>query len=203
MRFAVLVSGRGSNLQALLDAEARGLIAPAEIAVVLSNRPKAPAIARAQHADKPVVVVNHRRHDDRDSFETAMLIALEPYRVEAIVLAGFMRILGEHFVSAFPDRIINTHPSLLPAFPGLNAPAQAVEHGVKVSGCTVHFVDFGVDTGPIIAQVAVPVKDDDDAAALHERIRAREHELLPEVTRLMAAGRIAIRDRRVHVTTSA
>ena len=198
MRFAVLVSGRGSNLQALLDAEARGRIAPAEIAVVLCNRPKAPAIARAQHADKPVVVVNHREHPDRTGFEAAMLAALEPYRVEAVVLAGFMRILGEHFVSAFPDRIINTHPSLLPAFPGLDAPAQALEHGVKVSGCTVHLVDFGVDTGPIIAQVAVPVEEGDDAEALHERIKAREHELLPEVTRQMAAGLLEVRDGRVH-----
>ena len=198
MRFAVLVSGQGSNLQALLDAETRGAMAPAEIAVVLSNRPKAPAIERARQAGKPVEIVDHKKYDGRKNFEEAMLAALRPHRVEAVVLAGFMRILGERFVSAFPNRIINTHPSLLPAFPGLHAPKQALEHGVKISGCTVHFVDFGVDTGPIIAQAAVEVLDSDQPESLHERIKAKEHQLLPEVARLMAAGRLQCNDRRVH-----
>ncbi|MCG8419561.1 MAG: phosphoribosylglycinamide formyltransferase [Proteobacteria bacterium] len=197
MRFAVLVSGHGSNLFALLEAEARGALAPAEIAVVLSNRPDAPALDRAQKFAKPTVIVDHRDYAGRDDFEAAMLAALDPYRVEAVVLAGFMRILETRFVSAFPNRIINTHPALLPSFPGLDAPAQAIEYGVKQSGCSVHFVDLGVDTGPIIAQVAVPVLDDDDAGSLHERIKAREHELLPEVVQLLAAGRLQCVGRRV------
>lgn len=197
MRFAVLVSGNGSNLQALLDAEAAGTLAPAEIAVVLSNRPGAYALERARAAGKPVLCVDHRDHGDRHAFEEAMLAALADHRVEAVVLAGFMRVLTARFINAFPRRILNTHPSLLPAFPGIDAAHQALAHGVKMTGCTVHLVDHGVDTGPIVAQACVPVLDDDDAATLQRRIQAEEHALLPQATRMLAAGLLLCEGRRV------
>lgn len=199
MRFAVLVSGQGTNLQALLDAAGRGELAPAEIALVLSNKPAVPALARAAAAGVATAVVDHRGYPDRRAFEEAMLAELRSARIDGIVLAGFMRILTEHFVSAFPHRILNTHPALCPAFPGVNAPQQALDYGVKVTGCTVHLVDTGVDTGPIVAQAAVAVLDGDDATSLHDRIRAHEHRLLPEATRLLAAGRLAVEGRRVRL----
>jgi phosphoribosylglycinamide formyltransferase-1 len=199
MRFAVLVSGQGTNLQALLDAAGRGELAPAEVALVLSNKPDVPALARAAAAGVATAVVDHRGYPDRRGFEDAMLAELGAAGIEAIVLAGFMRILTEHFVAAFPQRILNTHPALCPAFPGVNAPQQALDYGVKVTGCTVHLVDTGVDTGPIVAQAAVPVLDDDDASSLHDRIRVHEHRLLPEATRLLAAGRLAVEGRRVRI----
>ncbi len=207
MRVAVLASGRGSNLQALLDAQEAGRLAPAEVVAVVSNNPGAGALARAERAGVPALCVDHRGHrdhrghggrDGRDEFERALLAALAPHAIDAVALAGFMRILGATFLGAFPGRVVNTHPSLLPAFPGLSAPAQALAHGVRVSGCTVHFVDAGVDTGPIIAQAAVPVEDDDDAASLHLRIQAEEHRLLPEVMRMLAAGELLCEGRRVY-----
>lgn len=197
MRFAVLVSGRGSNLQALLDAAARGELAPAEIALVLSNQPDAPALERARHAGAPAIALDHRGFASREDFDQAMLDRLAEHRIEAVVLAGFMRVLSARFIAAYPRRIINTHPSLLPAFPGLRAVEQALAHGVKVAGCTVHFVDGGVDTGPIIAQACVPVLDSDDAASLHQRIQAREHELLPRAARLVARGALHCHGRAV------
>lgn len=197
MRFAVLVSGRGTNLQALLDAEAAGRLAPAEIAVVVSHRPGAPAMDRAVAAGKPAVCVDHREYPGRAAFEDALLALLAEHRVEAVVLAGFMRILTARFLDAFPLRILNTHPSLLPAFPGVDAPAQALAHGVKVTGCTVHFVDAGLDSGPIVAQACVPVREGDDVARLHRRILAEEHALLPEATRMLAAGELLCDGRRV------
>lgn len=197
MRFAVLVSGSGTNLQALLDAESRGALAPATIAVVVSNRPGVMALARAERAGKPAVCVDHRAYASREAFEDAVLAVLAAHAVEAVVLAGFMRILTARFLDRFPHRILNTHPSLLPAFPGVDAVAQALAYGVKVTGCTVHFVDAGVDTGPIIAQACVPVHDDDDATQLHDRIRALEHALLPEAARMLAAGALLCDGRRV------
>jgi phosphoribosylglycinamide formyltransferase-1 len=197
MRLAVLVSGSGTNLQALLDAEKAGRLAPAAIAVVVSNRPGVMALQRAGDAGKPAVCVNHRAHASREAFEDAMLAVLHAHAVEAVVLAGFMRVLTARFLGAFPHRIVNTHPSLLPAFPGVDAVPQALAHGVKVTGCTVHFVDAGVDTGPIIAQSCVPVLDDDDEQRLHARIRAEEHALLPEVARMLAAGELLCDGRRV------
>jgi phosphoribosylglycinamide formyltransferase 1 len=199
VRFAVLVSGQGSNLQALLDAQARGELSPAEIALVVSNRPGAPALSRAAAAGVRAVLVDHMHHPNRRSFEDALLIELRAAEIEAVVLAGFMRILTEHFVAAFPMRILNTHPALCPSFAGVNAPRQALDYGVKVTGCTVHLVDTGVDTGPIVFQAAVPVEDNDDEARLHERIRWHEHALLPEATRLLAAGRLRVEGRRVRI----
>ena len=196
MKIGVLVSGAGTNLQALLDAQARGELAPAEIAVVVSNKREAPALARAAAAGVPTEIVEHAGLA-RTEFETRLLDALARHSVEAVVLAGFMRVLTAHFVERFPLRVVNTHPSLLPAFPGADAPAQALAHGVKLSGVTVHFVDTSVDGGPIIAQVAVPVEDGDDAPALHARIQREEHRLLPGVVQRLAAGELSCQGRIV------
>lgn len=196
MRIGVLVSGQGTNLQALLDAQARGELAPATIAVVIANNPGAPALARATAAGVPSAVVDHRGRE-RAVFEEALLAVLAQHGVEAVVLAGFMRVLTAHFLDRFPLRVINTHPSLLPAFPGVDAPAQAIAHGVKLSGLTVHFVDASLDGGPIIAQVAVPVAPDDDAATLHARIQVEEHRVLPGVVRRLAAGELTCQGRTV------
>jgi phosphoribosylglycinamide formyltransferase-1 len=196
MKLGVLVSGAGTNLQALLDAQARGELAPAEIAVVVSNKRDAPALARAAAAGVPAEVVEHGGLA-RDEFERRLLDALARHAAEAVVLAGFMRVLTAGFVERFPQRIINTHPSLLPAFPGAGAPAQAIAHGVKLSGVTVHFVDASVDGGPIIAQVAVPVADGDDARTLHARIQREEHRLLPIVVQRLAAGQLSCQGRIV------
>jgi phosphoribosylglycinamide formyltransferase-1 len=196
MKFGVLVSGTGTNLQALLDAQARGELAPAQISLVISNQPDAPALARAAAAGVPAELVEHRGLD-RVAFESRLLGALARHGVEAVVLAGFMRVLTAHFVERFPLRILNTHPSLLPAFPGVDAPAQALAYGVKLAGCTVHFVDATVDGGPIIAQAAVPVADGDDARTLHARIQREEHRLLPIVVQRLAAGELSCQGRIV------
>ena len=197
MNVAVLVSGQGTNLGALLAAQAAGALAPARIAVVVSNRPDVGALARAAAAGVPAVVVDHRGFADRADFERALVAALAGHAIDAVVLAGFMRILTPTFLGAFPGRVINTHPALCPAFPGTDAPAQALAHGVKVTGVTVHFVDAGVDTGPIIAQRAVPVRPDDDARSLHARIQIEEHRLLPAVVQALAAGRLRCDGRTV------
>lgn len=197
MRVGVLVSGTGTNLQALLDAEARGELAPASITVVISNRPGVQALERARRASKPAIVVDHRAYPDRQTFEDALFRELSAHGVELVVLAGFMRVLTEHFVGRYPLRIVNTHPSLLPAFPGAKAAAEAVAHGVKLSGVTIHFVDASLDGGPIIAQVAVPVLPTDDAAALQARIQQQEHVLLPATVRRLAAGELACQGRLV------
>jgi len=200
MRIGVLVSGRGTNLAALLAAEEAGALAPAEIVAVISNRPDVRALDIAREAGKPAVVIDHKLFGaDRAGFERALLAALAGFDVEAVVLAGFMRVLTATFVDAFPQRIVNTHPALLPAFPGTDAPAQAIAHGVKLAGVTVHFVDGGVDTGPIIAQRAVPVLPGDDAASLHARIQVEEHQLLPAVVRALAQGRLVCEGRNVAV----
>ena len=196
MKIGVLVSGTGTNLQALLDAQARGELAPAEIAVVISNKRDVPALARAAAAGVPAEVVEHRGLE-RAVFEARLLDVLARHGVEAVVLAGFMRVLTSQFVDRFPLRIVNTHPALLPAFPGVDAPAQALAYGVKLAGVTVHFVDATVDGGPIIAQAAVPVEDGDDARALHARIQREEHRLLPIVVRGLAAGELSCQGRIV------
>jgi phosphoribosylglycinamide formyltransferase 1 len=196
MRIGVLVSGAGTNLQALLDAQARGELAPAAIAAVVSNKADAPALERAVRAGVPAEIVDHRGLP-RELFEDRLLAALAAHGVEAVVLAGFMRVLTARFVERFPYRIVNTHPSLLPAFPGIDAIARTIAHGVKLTGVTVHFVDASLDGGPIIAQVAVPVEDGDDLAALRARIQAEEHRLLPRVVQRLAAGRLSCQGRHV------
>lgn len=179
----VLVSGTGTNLQALLDAEARGELAPGTIRAVICNNPGAAAIARATAANKPVHLVDHRGRS-RAAFEDAILAALGP--VDLVILAGFMRVLTSHFLDRFPGRVVNTHPSLLPAFPGIDAPAQAIAAGASTTGVTVHFVDATVDGGPIISQIPVAVLPNDTPATLHARIQAEEHKLLPRIVRELA-----------------
>jgi phosphoribosylglycinamide formyltransferase 1 len=195
MRIGVLVSGTGTNLQALIDAQAAGALAPAELAVVISNKPGVAALDRAARAAIPAEVVEHG--SERAAFEDRLLAVLAAHRVEAVVLAGFMRVLTAHFIARFPLRIVNTHPSLLPAFPGVDAAAQAVAYGVKLSGATVHFVDASLDGGPIIAQVAVAVEPGDDAHALQARIQREEHRLLPAIVQRLAAGQLSCEGRVV------
>ncbi|HPH68123.1 MAG TPA: phosphoribosylglycinamide formyltransferase [Kofleriaceae bacterium] len=197
MRVGVLVSGNGTNLQALLDAAARNELGVAQIAVVISNIPNVPALARAQRAQVPHAVVAHRDFASREAFDRAMAAELDAHQVEAVVLAGFMRILSPWFVARYPARIINTHPSLLPAFPGKDAPAQALAYGAKLSGVSVHFVDASLDGGPLIAQRAVPVRADDTAHSLHLRIQQQEHALLPSVVKALASGALTVSGRHV------
>jgi len=189
LSLGVLVSGNGTNLQAILDACAEGSL-DARVACVVSNRTDAMALERASRASVPALAIRHQTFENREAFDRALISALREHGAEWIVLAGFMRVLTPEFLRAFPGRVVNVHPSLLPAFPGVNSQRQAFEHGVKVTGCTVHFVDEGVDSGPIIAQRAVDVLPGDDLAALTERIHAAEHELLVSVLRDIAAGRV-------------
>jgi phosphoribosylglycinamide formyltransferase 1 len=197
MNLAVLASGSGTNLQALLDAAARGELGPARLAVVGTNVPACAALARAARAGVPTIALDHKGFAAREAFDQALLQRLEPYAVQAVVLAGFMRLLSPVFLRAFPGKVINIHPALLPAFPGVNAQLRAFEHGVKLAGCTVHFVDEGTDSGPIIAQAAVPVLPDDDEQRLRLRILAEEHRLLPAAVRALAEGRLRVSGRRV------
>jgi phosphoribosylglycinamide formyltransferase-1 len=199
MKVAVLVSGNGTNLQALLDAGTRGDLGPARISLVGSNRPGCPALARAERAGVPSFALDHRSYPSRAGFDQDVQERITAAGVQLVVLAGFMRILTAEFVQAFAGRMINIHPALLPAFPGLHPQRQALDHGVKVSGATVHFVEEGADTGPIIAQAAVPVLDDDDEESLTRRIFAEEHRLLPAVVRAIAEGRVRLEGRRVRV----
>ena len=199
MRFGVLVSGSGTNLQALLDAEQAGMLAPARIACVISNRPDAAALERARVAGKPAITVEHKAFGSREAFEEVLCETLAQHGVEAIVLAGFMRVLTPRFLGAFPDRVINIHPSLLPAFPGIDGPRQAFEYGARWAGCTVHFVDPSVDGGAVILQEAVPIGDDDTVEDLRARILEREHVILPRAVQLLASGRLMREGRRVRV----
>ena len=198
LRVGVLVSGRGSNLQALLDASARREY-PAEVVVVISDRERAPALDRARAAGVEALFVNPKDFADRESFDLALVRELTARRVDLACNAGFMRILSAAYVRAFAGKAMNIHPSLLPAFPGLHAQRQALEHGAKVAGVTVHFVDEGLDAGPIILQASVPVLPDDTEESLSARILAEEHRLYPEAVRLFAEGRLAIVGRRVLV----
>jgi phosphoribosylglycinamide formyltransferase-1 len=199
LRVGVLVSGRGSNLQALLDASARADY-PAEVVVVISDRERAAALERARAAGVEALFVNPKDFADREAFDRALVRELTARRVGLVCSAGFMRILSSAFTRAFAGRAMNIHPSLLPAFPGLHAPRQALEHGAKVAGATVHFLDDGaVDTGPIILQASVPVRPDDTEDTLSTRILAEEHRLYPEAVRLFAEGRLSVVGRRVLV----
>ncbi|MFQ5973793.1 MAG: phosphoribosylglycinamide formyltransferase [Alphaproteobacteria bacterium] len=190
LRLGVLISGRGTNLQALIDACAAPDY-PAEIAVVVSNRPGAPGLERAAKADVPAVTLDDRRFESRNAFEHALTQELEAARVELVCLAGFMRLLSPSFVAAWEGRAINIHPSLLPAFKGLEAQDQAVAAGVRISGCTVHFVTAEMDAGPPIVQAAVPVHPDDGADELAARILEAEHRCYPWAVRLIAEGKVA------------
>ena len=198
LALGVLASGRGSNLQAILDACARPGF-PARVAVVISDRERAPALDRARAASVEALWVNPKDFADREAFDLALVRALDLHGVGLVCHAGFMRILSPAYVRAFAGRALNIHPSLLPAFPGLHAQRQALDHGVKVAGATVHFVDESVDTGPIVAQAAVPVAPGDTEETLAARILVQEHRLYPEAIRLFAEGRLRIQGRRVIV----
>jgi len=193
MRVAVFVSGSGSNLQAIIDAS----IPSIEIALVFSNNPDAYALKRAEKHGIPTLVINHRDFKSREEFEGEILRHLGPLGIELIALAGFMRILSPVFVKAYGNRIVNLHPALLPSFPGIHSARQAIEAGVKFTGCTVHFVDEDVDSGPIILQAVVPVEDDDDEDSLLRKIHAEEHRIYPEAIRLISEGKIRIEGKRV------
>lgn len=188
LRVAVLVSGGGTNLQALLDHGSPSF----RVACVASNRPGAYALERAAAHGVPTVVVDHKQFPDRPAFERALLQALAPHRPELVVLAGFMRVLSPTLIEAFERRIVNVHPALCPAFPGMHAARQALAAGARVTGCTVHLVDVGVDTGPILAQAAVPILDDDDEERLQRRIQQQEHRLFPRVIEAIADGRVTV-----------
>ena len=197
-RLGVLGSGRGSNFVAIADAIAAGKL-PAEVAIVLSDVESAGILAQARERGVPAQFIPPGKFRTKleDEAELAMVEALRMARVDLIVLAGFMRVLKGEFLRAFEGRIVNVHPSLLPSFPGLQAWKQALDHGVKVAGCTVHFVDAGVDSGAIIGQQPVPVLDQDTAESLHERIQAAEHELYPQCVAAIARGEIRVAGRRV------
>jgi phosphoribosylglycinamide formyltransferase 1 len=199
MRLAVLVSGSGTNLQALLDAIAGDPAFGGEVVVVGSDRPDAGGLRRAEAAGIATVVQELSAHPDRATWEAALRGELEHHTPDAVVLAGFMRILSAGFLAGWPDRVINTHPSLLPAFRGAHAVREALAHGVKLTGSTVHLVDEQVDHGPIVAQRAVEVRADDTEDALHERIKAVEHELLPACVRLLCQGRLEVVGRQVTI----
>jgi phosphoribosylglycinamide formyltransferase 1 len=197
LRVGVLASGRGSNLQALLDASARPDY-PAEVVLVISDRERAAALDRARAAGVEALFVNPKDFGDRQAFDLALVREFTARRVGLVCNAGYMRILSTAYVRAFAGRAMNIHPSLLPAFPGLHAQRQALEHGAKVAGATVHFVDEGpVDTGPIILQASVPVQPEDTEDSLSARILAEEHRLYPEAVRLFAEGRLEVVGRRV------
>ena len=191
MRLAVLVSGSGTNLQAILDA-ARERRLQAEVAVVVSNRAAAKALDRARDAGVEALVLGHKEFASREAYDAALVALLRARGVDLVVLAGFMRIVTPVLLDAFPDRVVNIHPSLLPAFPGLDAQQQAFSAGVAVSGCTVHLVDGGMDTGPILAQAVVPVHAADDVDAVRARILVEEHRLLPEVLQWFVEGRVSV-----------
>ena len=198
LRLAVLASGRGSNLAAILDACRRPGY-PARVVVVVSDREGAPALERAREAGAEAVFLDPKAYGDRSAYDAALLATLERHRPGLVCLAGFMRVLTPTFVRAWAGRLMNIHPSLLPAFPGLHAQRQALEYGVRIAGVTVHFVDEGVDTGPIIVQASVPVLPDDSEDSLSARILGEEHRLYPEAIRLFAEGRLVIVGRRVLV----
>ena len=192
----VLVSGSGTNLQAIVDRIGAGRL-DCRLSIVVSNRPGAPGLARAEAAGIPTRVIDHRGFAKREDFDAALADALRAAGVELVVLAGFDRLVTTVLLEAFPLRIMNIHPALLPAFPGLHVQRKAVDHGVKVAGCTVHFVDEGVDTGPIIIQAAVPVYDDDTEETLSARILQQEHRIYPRAIQLFAEGRLEVQGRRV------
>jgi phosphoribosylglycinamide formyltransferase-1 len=197
-RIVVLASGRGSNFQAMIDAIAAGKV-PASCVALITDNPKAYAIERAGKADIPVRVVDFAAFPTREAYEQALLAAMQEARADLYVLAGYMRILSPEIVRAFPGKMVNIHPALLPSFTGLHAQRQAVLHGVKVSGCTVHFVDESLDGGPIILQNAVPVLDNDDEDSLADRILEKEHICYPEAIRLFCEDRLEIVGRKVRV----
>lgn len=195
-RIGVLLSGRGSNFEALADSIAAGRLPGAQIVLVISNREDAPGLLRAAERQIPARVIPSKGLQ-RDAYDNLVIAELKRAGVELVCLAGFMRLLSPYFVASFPQRILNIHPSLLPSFPGLEAQRQALEYGVKFSGCTVHLVDENLDAGPIVAQSIVPVRDDDTDESLSARILAEEHRIYTDAVRLILSGNYRIQGRRV------
>jgi phosphoribosylglycinamide formyltransferase-1 len=200
-RIGVLLSGRGSNFEALAESIVAGRIPNAEIALVVSNRENAPGIGRARKRGIEARVIPSKGLE-REAYDKLVAAGLQERKVDLVCLAGYMRLLSPYFVAAFPNRILNIHPSLLPAFPGLEAQRQALEHGAKFSGCTVHFVDENLDAGPIVLQSAVPIEDGDTVETLSERILREEHRIYSEAVRIVLEGRYLIENRRVLITSS-
>jgi phosphoribosylglycinamide formyltransferase-1 len=198
LRIGVLVSGRGSNLQAIIDAIEEGKLS-ASVVVVISDTPGVFALERAQKHGIPTLVVERGQYTSREAFEKALAAALEQHEVHVVALAGFMRLLSRQLIARYPQRIVNIHPALLPSFPGLHAQAQALAYGAKVSGCTVHFVDEGMDTGPVIVQEAVEVWENDTEESLSARILAAEHRSYPKALQLIAEGRVRVEGRTVRI----
>ena len=194
-RLGVLISGRGSNLQAIIDAVAGGRL-DASIAVVVSNKPNAGGLERASAAGIETAVLEHTAYDSREAYDGTLVETLGRHQVDLVCLAGFMRLLSPVLIDAFPNRILNVHPSLLPAFPGMHGQTQAIEHGTKVAGATVHIVTPELDAGPIVLQATVPVEDDDTPESLAARILEQEHRIYPEAIGLVLAGGWRIEGRR-------
>lgn len=198
LKLGVLVSGSGSNLQAILDACANKSL-DASVELVLSNKPGVYALERAARAGVATAVLSHKDFSTREAFDAEVVRLLRARSVDTVALAGFMRIVTPTLLDAFASRVINVHPALLPSFVGVDAQRQALDYGAKITGCTVHFVDAGTDTGPIIAQAAVPVLEDDTVEALRARVLVEEHRLLPLALQWLAEGRLSIDGRRVRV----
>jgi len=198
LKIGVLVSGSGSNLQSILDACARGDLR-ARVVCVISNKADAFALERAKQAGIPALHLDHRAHAGREAYDAALVATLREFEAELVVLAGFMRIITPVLLDAFPTAVMNIHPALLPAFPGLHAQRQALEYGAKFAGCTVHFVDAGTDTGPIIVQAAVPILEEDTEETLSARIQKEEHRIYPEAVKLFAEGRLRVVGRQVKI----
>ena len=201
MRLGILISGRGSNFEAISNQIAQRKL-DAEIAIVVSNRASAPGLEIARQRGIPMRVIPSQGLE-REAYDKLLIDELRTHQVELVCLAGFMRLLSADFVRAFPNRVLNIHPSLLPAFPGLDAQRQALDHGVKITGCTVHFVDEFLDSGPILVQAAVPVLDDDTVEALSARILKQEHLIYPKAIQYMADGLVTIDGRRVRIREEA
>lgn len=198
LRLAVLASGRGSNFLAIQGAIENGRL-DADICLLISDQALAPALERARELGIKALFVDPKAFPGRDAYESELVRHLQGEEIDFLVLAGYMRLVGGVILNAYSHRVLNIHPALLPSFPGLHAQRQAVEYGVKYSGCTVHFVDLGMDTGPIIKQAVVPVEDDDTEDSLAERILAQEHRLYWQVLQLLAEGRVYIEGRKVHI----
>lgn len=202
IRLGILVSGRGSNLQAIIDNIEKGALS-AEIAVVISDQPDAYALERARKHNIPAIAISWKDYETREAYDTALAAELKKREVDLVCLAGFMRIVTRALIREFPNRIMNIHPSLLPAFPGVHVQKKALTYGVKFAGCTVHFVDEGTDTGPIIIQAVVPVLDNDTEDSLAERILRQEHKIFSRAIQLYAEGRLKLEGRRVIVSGQA
>jgi phosphoribosylglycinamide formyltransferase 1 len=198
VKIGVLISGEGTNLQAIIDAVARGEL-KADIRIVISNKAAARGLERARTHGIPTEVIDHRRFASREDFDRALVASLHTHEIELVICAGFMRLLTAVMVATFRDRIMNIHPALCPSFPGVDAQKQALDYGVRFTGCTVFFVTEGIDDGPVIIQAVVPVHQNDDAGTLAARIRVEEHRIYPLAIRLYQEGRLEVRGRKVNI----